>query len=35
MDILYDVFRLAQPEWTDDFSEALLSAGKYVSNKLV
>lgn len=27
MDILYDVFRLAIPVWTEDFSKALLSVG--------
>ena len=27
MDVLYDVFRLPVPEWSDDFSEALLSIG--------
>ncbi len=28
MDIIFDVFRLPQPEWTNDFSEALVSVGE-------
>ena len=27
MDVVYDVFRLPLPEWTDDFLQALLSIG--------
>lgn len=30
LDILYDLFRLTVPEFTEDFSEALLGVGKSV-----
>ena len=30
MDIFFDVFHLTLPEWTDDFSKALLSIGEFV-----
>ncbi len=29
MDVLYDVFRFPIPDWTGDFSQALLSVGEY------
>ena len=29
LDIIYEVFRLPIPKWTDDFAAALLSVGKY------
>ena len=28
MEILYDVFRIHVPEWTNDFSQALVSVGE-------
>ena len=30
MDILYEVFRLPVPVWSDNVSEALLSIGKFL-----
>ena len=29
MDVLFDVFRIPQPEWTDNFLQALASVGMY------
>ena len=29
MGILYEIFQLDEPDWTDDFDKALLSIGKY------
>ena len=28
MDIVFEIFQLKEPDWTDDFSIALLSVGK-------
>ena len=28
MDILFEIFQLKEPDWTDDFNIALLSVGK-------
>ena len=28
MDILFEIFQLKEPDWTDDFHLALLSVGK-------
>ena len=28
MDLLYDIFKLNAPDWTDDFDQALTSTGK-------
>ena len=28
MEILFEIFQLKEPEWTDDFHAALLSVGK-------
>lgn len=29
MDVMFDVFRLSVPLWTDSFSQALVSIGKF------
>ena len=28
MEILFEIFQLNEPDWTDDFQQALLSVGK-------
>ena len=28
MEILFEIFQLKEPDWTDDFHQALLSVGK-------
>ena len=34
MEVLFDIFQLKEPEWTDDFHVALLSVGKINKHKL-
>ena len=34
MEVLFEIFQLKEPEWTDDFQVALLSVGKINKRKL-
>lgn len=34
MEVLFDIFQLKEPEWTDDFHVALLSVGEINKHKI-